>query len=212
MFQGWFSMIERCSVCAFRFEREQGYFLAAIYLNWAATGLVVIPTCIVLSLKGVSVAYQLVLAAAICVLVPLLFFRHSKSLWLALDYFVETILEEADLARRRRSWGGHAGPVAGLATEELPNQRPRKWPHGQWPEQPEAFRRFYEDLLVMARKGVPAATIADEIRRAEPDPESRKLLLAHLRDSQNAFEANDNEEAAETLSAVIELLDEPEAT
>jgi len=64
----------------------------------------------------------------------------------------------------------------------------------------------------MARKGVPTATIADEIRRAMPDPESRKLLLAHLRDSQNAFEASGNEDAAETLGAVIELLDKREAT
>jgi len=89
MFHGWFSMVERCRACKFRFEREQGYFVGAIHLNSAATGLIVIPGCLVLAITGVPVTYQLVIAAALCVLVPLLFFRYSKSLWLAMDYFFD---------------------------------------------------------------------------------------------------------------------------
>ena len=37
LFRTWFSMYERCSVCQLRFEREQGYFLGAMYINYGVT-------------------------------------------------------------------------------------------------------------------------------------------------------------------------------
>ena len=38
---------------------------------------------------GRSLGRQLLLWGAFCVLFPLWFFRYSKSLWLALDYFID---------------------------------------------------------------------------------------------------------------------------
>lgn len=73
-----------------------------------------------------------------------------------------------------------------------------------------AFRRFYEELMAMVSEGVPAPVIADKIRGALPDRDSRQQLLGHLRDSRNAFEAEGNDEAAETLEQVIEALETPE--
>ena len=32
LFRTWFAMHERCAVCGLRFEREQGYFLGAMYI------------------------------------------------------------------------------------------------------------------------------------------------------------------------------------
>ncbi len=64
----------------------------------------------------------------------------------------------------------------------------------------------------MAREGVPAESIAEKIRQAIPAPEHRKPLIGHLRDSQNAFEAEGNDEPAGTLGRVIELLERPEST
>ncbi len=89
MFHGWFSMAERCRACGLRFEREQGYFVGAIHLNSAATILILIAASLGLYFAGASVTSQLVIAGALCVLVPLLFFRYSKSLWLAMDYFFD---------------------------------------------------------------------------------------------------------------------------
>ena len=37
LFRTWFAMHERCAVCGLRFEREQGYFLGAIYINYGVT-------------------------------------------------------------------------------------------------------------------------------------------------------------------------------
>jgi len=89
MFRGWFSMAASCAGCGFRFEREQGYFVGAIYLNYAATVLIVIPGYLALYVAGSSLSLQLVLLAAFCLIFPLWFFRYSKSLWLALDYFFD---------------------------------------------------------------------------------------------------------------------------
>ena len=76
----------------------------------------------------------------------------------------------------------------------------------------DTFRRFYERLLSMAREGFPAEIIAEKIRQAIPDSEKRKPLIGHLRDSQNAFEAEGNDEAAATLERVIEALEDRECT
>ena len=69
------------------------------------------------------------------------------------------------------------------------------------------FKRFYEEVLVMAREGVPAEGLARKICRAIPDHGSRKQFLGHLRDSLNDLEAGGQEAAAHTLQEVIELLE-----
>jgi hypothetical protein len=69
------------------------------------------------------------------------------------------------------------------------------------------FRSFYEEVLVMAREGIPAETLARKICRTIPDQDSRKPFLGHLRDSLNHFEAGGDEAAARTLHEVIEWLE-----
>src|SRR5438128_9502553 len=34
LFRGWLSMYERCPVCNLKFEREQGYFVGAMYVSY----------------------------------------------------------------------------------------------------------------------------------------------------------------------------------
>jgi hypothetical protein len=72
----------------------------------------------------------------------------------------------------------------------------------------DAFRRFYEELLAMAREGVPPARIARKIRRAIPDPQSRRVLLGHLRDSCDALEAEGEDRAAAALDRVLARLED----
>jgi len=89
-----FRMHERCAACGLRYEREQGYFVGAIYVNYAFT--IALVVAVVLGLDwtvGLTLSQQLVLGVALCVLVPLLFFRYSRSLWLSLDYLV-TLADE----------------------------------------------------------------------------------------------------------------------
>jgi uncharacterized protein (DUF983 family) len=87
LFAGWFSMVPACALCGLVFERAQGYFVGAIYLNYAATAVLVIGGYLTLwSCTELSTAAQLALWLPVAVLFPLWFFPYSRSLWLALEY------------------------------------------------------------------------------------------------------------------------------
>jgi uncharacterized protein (DUF983 family) len=102
LYAGWFRMHEQCAACGFRYEREQGYFVGAIYINYAATVFVAVGAVLLLdTLVGLSLTRQLVLGIGLCALVPLLFFRYSRSLWLSIDYLVTTADERRERLRRR---------------------------------------------------------------------------------------------------------------
>lgn len=90
IFRGWFRLLAACPLCGLTFEREPGYFVGAIYLNYAATVLIALPGYFVLDhLFGLPLVGQLLLWGTVCVVFPLWFFRYSKSLWLAMDYFFD---------------------------------------------------------------------------------------------------------------------------
>ena len=89
LFEGWFEMRAVCTTCHLRFEREPGYFVGAIYINYGVT--------VVLALTGFQVldllveptlTQQLVLWIAFAAVFPLFFYRYSKSLWLSMDCWV----------------------------------------------------------------------------------------------------------------------------
>ena len=103
LYAGWFAMHPQCARCGLRYEREQGYFVGAIYLNYAAT--VALAAGIVLALDwavGLTLAEQLALGIALAALVPLAFFRYSRSLWLSVDYLVTSADERRERERLRR--------------------------------------------------------------------------------------------------------------
>jgi len=89
LFAGWFRMQERCAVCGLVYEREQGYFVGAIYLNYAAAVTVAFGTVLLLDWTvGLTLRQQLALGITLVTLVPLVFFRYSRSLWLGVDHLV----------------------------------------------------------------------------------------------------------------------------
>lgn len=78
-----------CTTCHLHFEREPGYFVGAIYINYGVTA--------VLALAGFqafelllepTLTQQLVLWIAFATLFPLFFYRYSKSLWLSMDCWI----------------------------------------------------------------------------------------------------------------------------
>jgi uncharacterized protein (DUF983 family) len=86
LYRGWFTMNEVCAVCDLRFERAQGYFVGAIYLNYALTVLIAIGGYFLLwSRADLSNTVQLALWLPFCVVFPLWFFRYSRALWLAVE-------------------------------------------------------------------------------------------------------------------------------
>ena len=100
LYARYFRMHERCAACGLRYEREQGYFVGAIYINYAVTVAVAVSVVLVLDWTvGLTLDQQLAIGVALGVLVPLAFFRYARSLWLAVDHLV-TQLERPP--RRRR--------------------------------------------------------------------------------------------------------------
>lgn len=87
LFKGWFAMHETCPRCDMRFEREPGYFIGAIYINYAITVVISLGTFfLVESVTGWTLTYLLPMTMGIAVSLPLLLFRFAKSLWLSVDY------------------------------------------------------------------------------------------------------------------------------
>lgn len=89
LFRGPFTMHAECLVCGLTFEREQGYFVGAIYVNYGATALLLVAGFFALErFTDISLAQQLLLWGAFAIVFPLGFFRHSRSLWMTLDHIV----------------------------------------------------------------------------------------------------------------------------
>ena len=87
LFRGWFVMNLVCAVCDLRFERAQGYWVGAIYLNYAVTVLIAVGGFFLLrATAGLDTAAQLALWIPFVIVFPLWFFRYSRSLWLGLEY------------------------------------------------------------------------------------------------------------------------------
>ncbi len=86
---GWFSVRPSCPVCHFRFDRsEEGYFVGAGCLNLVVAELVIAVALLgVLALTWPNPPWNAMLYAgiALVVLVPILFFPLSRTLWIALD-------------------------------------------------------------------------------------------------------------------------------
>jgi hypothetical protein len=75
-----------CAVCDLRFERAQGYWIGAIYVNYAATTAIAVGGYFALwRWVDLSTAAQLALWLPFCVLFPLWFFRYSRAVWLAVE-------------------------------------------------------------------------------------------------------------------------------
>ena len=95
MFHGLFKMHPTCRVCQLKFEREQGYFLGAIYINYAATVLCMLAGFFALDyFVHPALTYQIVLWSGFGVVFPIFFYRYSKSFWLALDYLFSPVEED----------------------------------------------------------------------------------------------------------------------
>ena len=97
-FQGLFRMLPECPTCGLKFEREPGYFLGAIYINYAATVVCMLAGFFALDyFVNLSLTYQIIVWSSFGLVFPILFYRYSKSLWLCLDYFFSPV-EEASVA------------------------------------------------------------------------------------------------------------------
>jgi uncharacterized protein (DUF983 family) len=84
LFRG-LTMYETCPACGFPLEREPGYWTNAVTLNFMTTGGLAVLLVAPLVYSGLPVLLIIALGLVLAVALPLLFFRHIKALWLAID-------------------------------------------------------------------------------------------------------------------------------
>jgi hypothetical protein len=97
-------MHDACGHCGLSFRREPGFYLGSIYLNYGATVIVtgLLYAALVLG-AGASNEAALGICLAVAVLLPVLLFRHARSLLLALDSSVNS-RQAGPSAKRRKAW------------------------------------------------------------------------------------------------------------
>ena len=85
-FDGLFTMRDRCEACGLKLEREPGYFLGSIYVNYGITAVVGLGWTFGWMFAGEERWYVSILPAAIFgVIFPLWFHRYARLLWVAFD-------------------------------------------------------------------------------------------------------------------------------
>ena len=100
MFSGMFSTHERCAHCQLKFEREPGYFLGSIYVNYGMTALFITFWFVVLQF-GLGWTPQQLLwpLTTFCLVFPAVMFRYTRAIWLAMDCFWDASAMEMEDTR-----------------------------------------------------------------------------------------------------------------
>ena len=89
IFASLFRMNRQCPVCGLEFEREQGYFVGAMYFSYALALVEVLPVIVAMLLLGFGAA-AIYLTSCLMLLVSAPFlFRYSRVLWIYLDQLID---------------------------------------------------------------------------------------------------------------------------
>jgi len=102
-FRGWFGKVDRCRTCGYRYERQPGFLLGALTINTIVTfGLLAMVLLVgsILSYPDIAVVPMLIAAGAVAVVVPIVFYPFSYTIWAAVDLTMRPLdpAERADAA------------------------------------------------------------------------------------------------------------------
>jgi uncharacterized protein (DUF983 family) len=87
LFRSPYKMNEKCPHCGFVFEREVGYFSSSMAINLVISELLIAAFTVPLALM--MPLWQLFLwGAPVAILLPFIFYHHSRSLWMSMDHFL----------------------------------------------------------------------------------------------------------------------------
>jgi len=83
----WFELNLDCPRCGLKIERDEGFFLGSMSLNYGATVVgFIIPVVILACWRVIGYTAALIMAAVGAVVVPMVLYRSSRSWWLASYY------------------------------------------------------------------------------------------------------------------------------
>ena len=92
LFKGIFSMYDACPVCHLDYQREEGFYTGAMALNLIVSELIVtayiLPVSVIAGINPhVPFIPILIFSSPLPIVLPLLFFRPARGLWLSMNYF-----------------------------------------------------------------------------------------------------------------------------
>jgi uncharacterized protein (DUF983 family) len=91
IFTGFWKLEPACHNCGYEFEREEGYWVGAVIINTAVTEALFLGLFLAILFTSLpDVRWQPLLAVGLIVngIFPVVFFPHSKTLWMAVDLYV----------------------------------------------------------------------------------------------------------------------------
>jgi len=84
-----FRMRSRCEFCDLVYEREQGYFVGAIYVNVIVTESLLLGSLLIYVLLARDISETIIaILIVLAMILPLAFFHHSRSLWMSIDHIL----------------------------------------------------------------------------------------------------------------------------
>jgi len=107
LFHGAFRMNHDCPLCGLDNFREPGYYVGAMILNYGATAFLMLVIYLLVAfllppLWNASPEAKIPVWMGAAIIVSLAFFHHSRSLWLALDYWLDPWQPADPLLRNAR--------------------------------------------------------------------------------------------------------------
>jgi uncharacterized protein (DUF983 family) len=100
LFTSWFTMKERCPRCAFPLERVEGHWMGSLGMNTLVSFGALFVTVVVgftATYPDTPVGALMVAVTVVALVVPLLFFPFSKTLWSAIDLAMRPLEPEDDV-------------------------------------------------------------------------------------------------------------------
>lgn len=91
LFRRGFTMYDRCPNCDWVFEREEGYWTGAMAVNLVISEIIVAVVVIPLAAMQTPLLPLLAIGIPATALLPILFYRHSKSLWMCIDFMIHPV-------------------------------------------------------------------------------------------------------------------------
>ncbi len=125
LFRGYFNMKHRCPTCNLNFDRNPGSYIGGIGLNtvfsFFVLAMAVIVTFVVTP-DDTPLWQLLIFPLAIALIVPLVFFPFSKSLWVSFEYLASPPRAEdfASKANEDTPSRGDASPSSNKTKTEPP--------------------------------------------------------------------------------------------
>ncbi|HEY8216533.1 MAG TPA: DUF983 domain-containing protein [Acidimicrobiia bacterium] len=89
LFRRWFVLRPECQSCGLHFEREEGYWTGALAINIGVAGfvfLLVFVPWVALTVPDVPVGPILAVLVPLMMVVPIVAYPRSKTLWMAVDH------------------------------------------------------------------------------------------------------------------------------